>query len=197
MKKAFSLAFALVVAASSALFSAPFATAAGSAPWTGISTTLHPGVQSAYKSQINVAFRGFSYRLSRMGKSEAVRTLDALDAKISALLKKRLSQKNRFVLSYAQYLVGTERVSVMARADDSYSYSYSYSYVLPTQTVPAPGNGPVYDYTDVVTRAAVTVSPQDQQGKIVVPFQEEEIGRFAVYAIGDVLTLTDVYVSNL
>lgn len=189
MKKAFSLAFALVLAASSALFSAPFATAAGSAPWTGIVTTLHPGVQSAYKSQVNVAFRGFSYRLSRMGKSEAVRTLDALDAKISALLKKRLSQKNRFVLSYAQYLVGTERASVMARADDS--------SVPPAQTVPAPGNGPVYDYTDVVTRAAVTVSPQDQQGKIVVPFQEEEIGRFAVYAIGDVLTLTDVYVSNL
>lgn len=195
MKKVFSLAFALVVAASSTLFSAPFATAAGSAPWTGIVTTLHPGVQSAYKSQINVAFRAFSYRISRMGKSEAIRTLDALDAKISALLKKRLSQKNRFVLSYAQYLVSTERASVMARADDS--YSYSYSYVLPAQTVPAPGNGPVYDYTDVVTRAAVTVSPQDQQGKIVVPFQEEEIGRFAVYAIGDVLTLTDVYVSNL
>ncbi|MFZ3232978.1 MAG: hypothetical protein WA194_05705 [Patescibacteria group bacterium] len=192
MKKAFSLAFALVVATSSALFSAPFATADGSAPWTGISTTLHPGVQSAYKSQINVAFRGFSYRISRMGKSEAVRTLDAIDAKISALLKKRLSQKNRFVLSYARYLVGTERASVMARADD-----YSAPYALPTQTVPAPGNGPVYDYTDVVTRAAVTVSPQDQQGKIVVPFQEEEIGRFAVYAIGDVLTLTDVYVSNL
>ncbi len=189
MKKAFSLALVLVVATLSVFSSTPFAAAAGSAPWAGISTTLHPGVQSAYKSQINVAFRGFSYRISRMGKSEAIRTIDALDAKISALLKKRLSQKNRFVFSYAQYLVNTERASVMARANDA--------YVPPVQTVPAPGNGPVYDYTDVVTRAAVTVSPQDQQGKIVVPFQDEEIGRFAVYAIGDVLTLTDVYVSNL
>ena len=189
MKKALPLALAFVIATASPVSFASAASATGSDSWTGIGTTLHPGVQNAYKSQINVAFRGFSYRLSRMGKSEAVRTLDALDAKISALLKKRLSQKNRFVLSYAQYLVTAERATVMARMDDA--------YVPPTQTAPAPGNGPVYDYTDVVTRAAVTVSPEDPKGKIVIPFQEEEIGRFAVYAIGDVLTLTDAYVSNV
>ena len=129
-----------------------------------------------------------------MGKNEALSLIDAVDAKIAALLKKRLSEKNRFVFSYAQYLLRTERAKVANRPDDVYSVPAPN---FPAQGASTTGTSPIYDTTDVVTRAAVTVSPQDPKGKIVIPFQEEEIGRFAAYAIGDVLTLTDLYVSNM
>ena len=136
-----------------------------------------------------------------MGTEEAIRTIDALDAKLSALLKKRLSEKNRFILSYAQHLVNEERAAVLKRPAAQYAPPAETPAPNPAQT-PArtptsTGSAPVYEGTDVVTRAAVTVSPQDPKGKIVIPFHEEEIGRFSAYAIGDVLTLTDLYVSNL
>lgn len=190
MKKAVSLTLALIVAASSVLFTMPFATAAEmGATWSGIRTSLSPARQRAYQSQINIAFRAFAYRISNMGTADAIRTLDLLDSKIATLQSRPLSEKNRFVLAYVRYLSGVERVAVMNRP--------ATYYVPAAPVLPATPQGSAYDNTDVVTRAAVTVSPQNPPGKVVVPFQEEEIGSFAVYAIGDVLTLTDFYVSNV
>lgn len=70
-----------------------------------VETKLSTIKQESYKKQIDSVYKNFENKLSKLNEEKQISNIEKVVSKIDVLLKKKLSDKNNYVLSYLNYLL--------------------------------------------------------------------------------------------
>lgn len=74
-----------------------------------MSTELTSQNQEKYRRQIDILYQGFENRISKFDTQKKLSALNNFESKVASVMKRKLSEKNIYILSYLKWLINQEK----------------------------------------------------------------------------------------